>query len=145
MHYSLDTAEYHSSGWRYLYWCLQHSEQTCNIFLYQMNNIYPAYMSRTATDIPSPQNNLGLLRTSQSIYNIQVPAHTVALDILHSKNAVAQVISCHSLQLVKVTSFSLSCSLFFLNYFIFYPPPFFFQLFLESWNPISSFVYLSCF
>ncbi len=89
MYYSLDAAEYHSSGWRYLYWWLQHGQQTCNIFLYQMNNIYPAYMSRTATDFPSPQNNLGLLRMSQRIYNIQVLAHTVALDILQSKNAVA--------------------------------------------------------
>ncbi len=78
-------------------------------------------MSRTATDFPSPQNSLGLLRTSQRIYSIQVPCHTVALDILQSKNAVAQVIfihSYHSLQLVKVTSVSLSCSLCFLNYFI---------------------------
>ncbi len=53
--------------------------------------------------------------------------HTVAFDVLQSKNAVAQVIYIyHSLPLVKITSVS-SPALFFLNYLSFsYPLPFLF-------------------
>ncbi len=70
----------------------------------------------------------------------------MALNVLQSKNAVAKsifILCYRSLPLVKVTSVSLSCSLFFfLNYFSSsYFPPSFLQLFFLSHiipTPLSS-------
>ncbi len=52
-----------------------------------------------------PTSSLLLADKRIILYTSKYPGHTVALDVLQSKNAVAQVIllSYHSLPLVKVT------------------------------------------
>ncbi len=68
-----------------------------------------------------------------------MPHNTVALDILQSKNSVTFVFMFIFL-LLKVTSVSLSCSLFFpeLSQLFLSPHPLFQLFLLESWSPISS-------